>query len=88
MPPIPPTITPNTWLICHNTCPAATALTAAELINMGRYAWSGLLGRSSKADKQAVAEAFALTHTEKFADQIVDTLSGGERSRSKKRLCR
>ncbi len=87
MPPIPPAITPNTWLICHNTCPAATALTAAELINMGRYAWSGLLGRSSKADKQAVAEAFALTHTEKFADQIVDTLSGGERSRIWLAMC-
>ncbi len=67
--------------------PAATALTAAELINMGRYAWSGLLGRSSKADKQAVAEAFARTHTEKFADQIVDTLSGGERSRIWLAMC-
>mgnify|MGYP003585020098 CR=1 FL=1 len=54
---------------------------------MGRYAWSGLLGRSSKADKQAVAEAFALTHTEKFADQIVDTLSGGERSRIWLAMC-
>jgi len=64
-----------------------TALTAAELINMGRYAWSGLLGRSSKADKQAVAEAFARTHTEKFADQIVDTLSGGERSRIWLAMC-
>ncbi|MDO5639394.1 MAG: ATP-binding cassette domain-containing protein [Neisseria sp.] len=67
--------------------PAATALTARELINMGRYAWSGLLGRSSEADRAAVAEAFALTHTEKFADQIVDTLSGGERSRIWLAMC-
>ena len=67
--------------------PAATALTARELIGMGRYAWSGLLGRNSDADRQAVAEAFALTHTERFADQIVDTLSGGERSRIWLAMC-
>ena len=67
--------------------PAATALTARELIGMGRYAWSGLLGRNSDADRQAVSDAFALTHTEKFADQIVDTLSGGERSRIWLAMC-
>nr|WP_301286363.1 ATP-binding cassette domain-containing protein [Neisseria perflava] len=61
--------------------PAATALTARELVTMGRYAWSGLLGRTNQADRDAIAEAFKLTHTEKFADQVVDTLSGGERSR-------
>lgn len=48
---------------------------------MGRYAWNGLFGRQTAADKQAIAEALRLTHTEKFADQLVDTLSGGERSR-------
>ena len=61
--------------------PAATNLTACELIGMGRYAWNGLFGRKTTADKQAIAEALHLTHTEKFADQLVDTLSGGERSR-------
>lgn len=67
--------------------PAATALTARELVTMGRYAWSGLLGRSSGEDKKAVAEAFRLTHTERFAGQIVDTLSGGERSRIWLAMC-
>lgn len=61
--------------------PNNTQLTATELISMGRYAWRGLLGRYSQADKEAIAQAMALTHTEKFASQGVDTLSGGERSR-------
>ncbi len=67
--------------------PAATALTARELVAMGRYAWSGLLGRTNEADRSAIAEAFARTHTEAFADQIVDTLSGGERSRIWMAMC-
>ncbi len=66
--------------------PAATSLTARELVAMGRYAWSGLLGRGAD-DQAAVEEAFALTHTERFADQIVDTLSGGERSRIWLAMC-
>lgn len=61
--------------------PTNTQLTATELITMGRYAWRGLLGRYTESDKQAVAQAMALTHTQKFANQWVDTLSGGERSR-------
>ena len=67
--------------------PAATALTARELVMMGRYAWSGLLGRTNDADREAVAQAFRLTHTEKFTGQIVDTLSGGERSRIWLAMC-
>ncbi|WP_373699841.1 ABC transporter ATP-binding protein [Neisseria dentiae] len=66
--------------------PAATSLTARELVAMGRYAWSGLMGRGAD-DQAAVEEAFALTHTERFADQIVDTLSGGERSRIWLAMC-
>lgn len=66
--------------------PAATSLAARELVAMGRYAWSGLMGRGAD-DQAAVEEAFALTHTERFADQIVDTLSGGERSRIWLAMC-
>lgn len=66
--------------------PAATSLTARELVAMGRYAWSGLMGRGAD-DQAAVEEAFALTHTERFAGQIVDTLSGGERSRIWLAMC-
>ncbi len=66
--------------------PVATSLTARELVAMGRYAWSGLMGRGAD-DQAAVEEAFALTHTERFAGQIVDTLSGGERSRIWLAMC-
>lgn len=61
--------------------PQATNLTARELIAMGRYAWNGLFGRNAKEDNAAIERALALTHTEKFANQPVDVLSGGERSR-------
>ena len=67
--------------------PAATALKAEELVAMGRYAWSGLLGRTTQEDRDAVAEAFRLTHTERFVGQVVDTLSGGERSRIWMAMC-
>lgn len=67
--------------------PAATSLTARELVAMGRYAWSGLLGRGGGKDRAAVEEAFALTHTEAFGGRIVDTLSGGERSRVWLAMC-
>ncbi|MDO4626069.1 MAG: ATP-binding cassette domain-containing protein [Pasteurellaceae bacterium] len=61
--------------------PSATNLTARELIAMGRYAWNGLFGRETEKDRQAVSEALERTHTQQFANQLVDTLSGGERSR-------
>ena len=32
--------------------PQATNMTAKELIAMGRYAWNGLFGRETEADKQ------------------------------------
>lgn len=61
--------------------PQATNLTARELIAMGRYAHQGLFGRENADDRKAVEQALTLTHTEQFADQNVDLLSGGERSR-------
>ena len=67
--------------------PAATGLTARELILMGRYAWHGLLGRYTQEDFEIVEQALALTHTERFADQLVDVLSGGERQRIWLAMC-
>lgn len=61
--------------------PSAENLTGRELISFGRYPWHGLLGRHTQKDRDAVERAIALTHTEAFADRLVDTLSGGERQR-------
>lgn len=67
--------------------PNAAALTAEELVKMGRYAWTGLTGRETQADRDAVQRAFELTHTEPFRHQFVDNLSGGERSRVWLAMC-
>lgn len=48
---------------------------------MGRYAWNGLFGSNKKEDNAAIDHALVLTQTEKFEHQLVDVLSGGERSR-------
>ncbi len=61
--------------------PTATQLTARELIQMGRYAWNGLLKSNKEKDQSAVENALVLTHTEPFAERLVDVLSGGERQR-------
>ncbi|GHE21906.1 ABC transporter ATP-binding protein [Halomonas urumqiensis] len=61
--------------------PATESLTGRELVAFGRYPWRGLIGRHSRDDRDAIERAMALTHTEHFADRLVDTLSGGERQR-------
>lgn len=61
--------------------PSAENLLGRELVEMGRYPWRGLLGRMGEEDRRQVDRAIALTHTERFVDRLVDTLSGGERGR-------
>lgn len=61
--------------------PSAETLTGRELVGFGRYPWHGLLGRHTREDRAAIDRAIELTHTEAFADRLVDTLSGGERQR-------
>ncbi len=62
--------------------PPASGMLVKELVALGRYPWHGALGRFGAQDHQKVAEAMALTDTERFADRLVDTLSGGERQRA------
>lgn len=61
--------------------PSAETLTGRELVGFGRYPWHGLLGRHTREDRLQVERAIELTHTQEFADRLVDTLSGGERQR-------
>lgn len=61
--------------------PAADGLTVRELVSFGRYPWHGALGRFGTADRHAIKRALQLTHTEVFAERLVDSLSGGERQR-------
>ena len=67
--------------------PSATALKAEELVAMGRYAWSGLLGRASEAGPPSRRRSPAPHPHRNFTGQIVDTLSGGERSRIWLAMC-
>ncbi|MFO7858176.1 MAG: ATP-binding cassette domain-containing protein [Ectothiorhodospiraceae bacterium] len=62
--------------------PAAENLTVRELVAFGRYPWHGLLGRATRADRQAIDRALEQTGTTPLTDRLVDTLSGGERQRA------
>ena len=48
---------------------------------LGRFPWQGWLQRPSAEDVAHVAAAMAQTDVARFADQPVDTLSGGVRPR-------
>jgi iron complex transport system ATP-binding protein len=49
-----------------------------SLISLGRYPYSGWLGRLSPADKAAIDHAISATHTGPFLDRKIDSLSDGE----------
>lgn len=61
--------------------PPSEHLSAEELVGFGRTPWLGLLGRAGTQDRAEVERAMALTHTQTFRKQSVDSLSGGERQR-------
>lgn len=61
--------------------PEAEALTAAEVVEMGRIPYTTMLSGTTKADRQAVEQAMQLTHTTPFAHRPISTLSDGERQR-------
>jgi len=60
---------------------AATDLTAAEVIGLGRTAHAGWLARGTENDAAAIARAMAATGTAAFGPRRLSTLSGGERQR-------
>ena len=57
------------------------ALTAREVVAMGRMPYTGFGGRLSLADREIAAEALALTGVASLADREVGSLSDGERQR-------
>ena len=63
------------------TEPPNPHLTAYDLVAMGRYPYTGWLGRLSDRDRQAIEQALAVTGTQEFADRPVGTLSDGERQK-------
>jgi iron complex transport system ATP-binding protein len=61
---------------------AAFAVTARELVEMGRYPHLGPWRRAGAADRRAVADAMARCDVAHLAGRAVHTLSGGERQRA------
>jgi len=60
---------------------SAFAFAVQELVLMGRFAHTGLLGLASKHDVAVARQAMTMTQTLDFADRTLDELSGGEAQR-------
>lgn len=60
---------------------SAFAFTARELVLMGRYSHTGLLGIAGKKDLDIVREAMKMTDTDTYAQRTLSELSGGEAQR-------
>lgn len=54
---------------------------ASQVVSMGRTPYLSTLAFETDADKEAIAEAFEMTDTARFADRPLGHLSGGERQR-------
>jgi len=52
---------------------------AAQVVSMARTPYLGALAFETDADKEAVADAFEMTDTARFAERPLNHLSGGER---------
>ena len=59
--------------------PDTGGLTVRELVALGRFAWHGPLGRFGAGDRAAVEAAMGRTGVARFAGDLADQLSGGER---------
>jgi iron complex transport system ATP-binding protein len=61
--------------------PLAWPSSVRDVVSLGRFSYGAGLGRLSRADNQAVAEALEQCALEGLADRATDTLSGGELAR-------
>ena len=60
---------------------APEGIAVSDLVSRGRTPHHGPLGRWTRADDEAVAQALDATDTAAIADRAVDELSGGQRQR-------
>lgn len=60
---------------------SAFAFSAREIVLMGRYAHTGMMGLASQKDIAIADEAMRMTETLDFAGRTLDELSGGEAQR-------
>lgn len=56
-------------------------LTGYELVSLGRFPYTGIMGRLNHHDHQAVQWALQVTHCDTLASQYVSELSDGQRQR-------
>lgn len=61
--------------------PEADALTAKQVVEMGRMPYAQFFTRNTAVDTQAVEQALQLTQTQGLAHRYINTLSDGERQR-------
>jgi len=62
--------------------PPTEGLLLSELVALGRYPWRGALGRLGPEDHRLIDAAMSQCGLKDKRDQIVDTMSGGEKQRS------
>ncbi len=60
---------------------SAFAFTAEEIVLLGRFADTGVLGLARKKDRAIARQAMTMTETLAFADRTLSELSGGEAQR-------
>ncbi len=60
---------------------SALAFAVQELVLLGRFAHTGLLGLASRHDLAVARQAMIMTDTLRFADRTLEELSGGEAQR-------
>lgn len=60
---------------------SAFGFTVMDLVLMGRFAHTGLLGLAGRRDRAVARQAMIMTKTTDFASRTLDELSGGEAQR-------
>ena len=60
----------------------ATARAVVDLVSLGLWPRRGLLGRTSRQDREAVTRALTAVGLEGFENRPIDTLSGGQLQRT------